>query len=408
MAYSLLKVTTFSRYYLNHFYERHPGLQDSTYAAQYSALMNDGFGWADFLSTNLKKIGVDSQEIVFNAGPLQRAWARERGVRARGTDLLVTQISHKKPDVVFFEDLSLFSDEQIYFLKERVNSIRLVAGYVSSPLALRLSKSAKAYDVFFCCGPAFTYTLKDIGFCAYELDHAFEPDILRRLDNNLQDNGLDLIFSGSLAPWDGFHSERIKVLIGLLGAGIDVKIYTDKEPYRPRVLFLKNSLYYLNRVIQVTGQNWLFRHPLFSLLRRWDSPVNISAGLGNLLKRAANPLYGLDMYRALAKAGIVLNVHADVAGNYAVNMRLFESTGVGGCLVTDHKKNIKDLFDPDHEVVTFRSIEEAIVKIRWLIDHPEKRRNIASAGQKRTLREYTFERRAAFLDYIIKGELSKR
>jgi len=408
MDYSVLKITTFSKYYLNHFYHRHPGLRNSPYDAQYSALMNDGFGWADFLSTNLRKIGIESQEIIFNAGPLQRAWARERGGRAGGTDLLIAQIAAIKPDVVFFEDMSLCSDEQINFLKERVNSIRLVIGYVSSPMALRLSRAAKSYDLFLCCGPAFTAMLKEIGLCAYELDHAFEPDILRRLDNSLQDHSQDVIFSGSLVPRDGFHSERIKVLTSLVRAGVDVKIYTDKTPYQPGVLLLKNALYYLNRIVKATGQNGLGECPFFIRLNRWDSPVRVPAGLKHLLERAANPFYGMDMYGALAKSGIVLNVHADVAGDYAVNMRLFEATGAGSCLVTDHKKNIEDLFEPDHEVVTFRTDVEAVSKIRWLIEHPEKRKEIASAGQRRTLREHTFERRAALLNAIITGELNKR
>jgi len=89
-------------------------------------------------------------------------------------------------------------------------------------------------------------------------------------------------------------------------------------------------------------------------------------------------------------------------------MRLFEATGVGSCLVTDHKKNIKDLFEPDHEVITFKTDIEAVAKIRWLIEHPEKRREIASAGQQRTLKEHTFEKRAAILNEIISRELNRR
>ena len=46
----------------------------------------------------------------------------------------------------------------------------------------------------------------------------------------------------------------------------------------------------------------------------------------------------------------VLNIHSDefwlITGG---NIRMFEATGVGSCLLTDHKQNLQDLFIPDEE-----------------------------------------------------------
>jgi spore maturation protein CgeB len=86
-------------------------------------------------------------------------------------------------------------------------------------------------------------------------------------------------------------------------------------------------------------------------------------------------------------------------------MRLFEATGVGTCLLTDWKDNLPKLFEPEKEVVTYKSVEECIEKVKWLLDHPQEREAIAKAGQARTLKDHTFAQRAIQLDEIIKRQL---
>jgi hypothetical protein len=39
--------------------------------------MNQLYGWSDFFSSNLHKLGVDAYEIVFNANMLQASWDSE-------------------------------------------------------------------------------------------------------------------------------------------------------------------------------------------------------------------------------------------------------------------------------------------------------------------------------------------
>ncbi|HYG80937.1 MAG TPA: glycosyltransferase, partial [Pyrinomonadaceae bacterium] len=102
---------------------------------------------------------------------------------------------------------------------------------------------------------------------------------------------------------------------------------------------------------------------------------------------------------------VVLNTHIDISTTSASNMRLFEVTGVGSCLLTDWKPNIGDLFEPDSEVITYRGAEECIEKVDYLLSHESERRAIAAAGQRRTLRDHTLARRAEQLDAIIRAAL---
>lgn len=91
------------------------------------------------------------------------------------------------------------------------------------------------------------------------------------------------------------------------------------------------------------------------------------------------------------------------ATKFAGNMRLLEATGVGTCLLTDDLANIRYYFEPDKEIVTYKSIPEAVEKIKYLLSHDKERKAIALAGQKRTLEQYSLEARLlTFADFIEK------
>jgi len=112
-------------------------------------------------------------------------------------------------------------------------------------------------------------------------------------------------------------------------------------------------------------------------------------------------IFGLEMYAKLQASKICLNHHIAAAGNAAANMRLFEATGMGSCLLTDWKVNLGELFEPDKEVVTFRSTAEAIEKITWLLNDEPSRCVIAKAGQSRALNSHNLaEKLREFGEYI--------
>src|SRR5205823_2227429 len=98
--------------------------------------------------------------------------------------------------------------------------------------------------------------------------------------------------------------------------------------------------------------------------------------------------FGLEMYQGLADSKVTLNIHADSSPTHASNMRLFETTGVGTCLLTDWRPNLAELFEPDREVIVYRSAAECVEKARWLLDNPGPRQTVAMAGQQRTLRDH--------------------
>jgi spore maturation protein CgeB len=87
---------------------------------------------------------------------------------------------------------------------------------------------------------------------------------------------------------------------------------------------------------------------------------------------------------------------------------MFHATGLGSCLINDSGPNLRDLFEPDSEIVVYRSIEECVEKVRYLLDHDEEREAIAEAGRRRTLRDHTYARRSEQLDALIAQALKTR
>jgi spore maturation protein CgeB len=69
------------------------------------------------------------------------------------------------------------------------------------------------------------------------------------------------------------------------------------------------------------------------------------------------------MYQALRRSLITLNSQINMVGRQAGIARLFEATGVGTFLLTDFKDNLQTLFEPNREVVAWRSVNERLSMI---------------------------------------------
>ena len=101
----------------------------------------------------------------------------------------------------------------------------------------------------------------------------------------------------------------------------------------------------------------------------------------------SGPIFGMDMYRALAQSRATLNVHIDIAGGHSGNMRMFEATGMGTCLITNKSPSNSNYFDVKNEILTFRSKEDLLTLVKDI--RSKKIGKISKAGQRRTLNEHS-------------------
>lgn len=377
--------------FLQWLYVKHPGLETRSYEDQMRARMESLFGVADFYSRNLRLLGHEAWDIHANNAFMQRAWALENGILIPGDTglrtklerlttlvnqmapdfpisssgkrrvrlasaivdqtirgrrsgrllarILDAQVKQYAPDVLLNQAMDVINPPVLKKLKRHV---RLLVGQVASPLPE--SWDYGCYDLVMSSLPTFVRSFRKRGILSeFHRFSGFEPTILRKLDGNI--DRIPVSFVGG----SGRHySGRMRLLEQLCGR-------TDLHVWGPSVEQLPAN-----------------------------SPVR---------NRYRGMAWGLDMYRILKGSRITVNHHADFAGDHAQNMRLFEATGVGTLLVTDWKEDLHEVFEPDREVVVYRSPEECTALIKHYLENENERETISRSGQQRTLKDHTYERR---------------
>ena len=371
-----MKIAILDTYYpafLDAIYLKQADLGQRRYTEQVSVLVDQCFGTSDFYSRHFNDAGCEAVDLIANGIQLQARWAEEhnhriggwrwrldpRVTRLPGLGLLAAnwpaliavtaeQVRRLKPDVLYCQDMSFMPPR---VLKELKRHVGLIVGQIASPApALRY---LECFDLILTSFPHFVERFRAQGLASEYFRIGFDTRVLEKLGAVPKD--LDATFVGGITA---AHS-RGTALLEQLASTTPIEFFG----------------YGSDRLAQ-------------------DSPIRA---------RHHGEVWGLDMYKALARSRVTLNRHIDVAENYANNMRLFESTGVGTLLITDQKKNLADLFEPGREVVTYSSAEEAAEMIRYYVEHPQLAEDIALAGQRRTLREHTYRHR---IDELV-GTLRK-
>ena len=368
----IIIVDTYYAAFLARFYAQENALEVADYAAQLQALLNACFGTSDFYSRHLNALGCEAQDLIVNCVPLQQSWARANNVSLSKLalkvphrlfrvpvlgkfltdlpgmmDVAVAQIKSAKPDVLYCQDLSFFPAEVLRELKRHV---RLIVGQIACPLPPE--SFLKGYDLILTSFPHFVPRLRALGIASEYFRIGFDERVLSQLGDARKD--INFSFVGGISRHHG--------------GAVPLLEYLTKE----------------------TDMH-VFGYGVDSL--PFASPIR---------QRHGGEVWGMDMFRALARSRITLNRHINVAENNANNMRLYEATGVGAMLLTDRKDNLHELFEIGKEVIAYSSKEEAAELVRHYLDHPQEAEQIAKAGQARTLREHTYAHRMQELVPILK------
>jgi spore maturation protein CgeB len=361
-----VKVTILDTYYpafLDGFYSRNQGLAEAGYQEQCAALMGMCFGTSDYYSSNLRMLGHEADDFVVNCEPLQRAWLHanapnatlppgKAGAKAWQMAVFREQVKQSNPDVVYVQDLTYFDAPFLDSLREFAP---LVCGQTA--YALDWGFNFSVFDRIFTSFPHYVERFNSLGVPSSYLRIAFEPRILERLGEVRRD--LNAVFVGGLVS-----PIYPSTMPALEAAALD-----------GRVEFWGYGSEFLKRESAIRahyhGEAW-----------------------------------GLDAYRILARSRVALNRHGDVAEGYSNNMRLYEATGVGSCLVTDSRIDLDRFFDVGKEVVAYNGAADCVEKINYLLDHEEERAAIAAAGQRRTLEEHTYHHRMQELAESLEATLT--
>jgi spore maturation protein CgeB len=392
-----------------------------------SIMFSDGF------SRSFKEMGQDAYEIIADFEIIQKQWAKENNaIYATETwmfDILIAQINQIRPDVVYIQSHLLTtpgifinnkSDANLTeLIKQEYPFIQKILIFSGYPSALNRLYHA---DFLFYSAPVILDSYKRIGldstFPCKLLYHSFDPNIHNLINNN--EIKYDFTFVGSsrapesryFALWQLLKETKLKVWLN------EHEIVKGKNTLKQNIRgFLKYIIRsynqnHLNKIIELKYIPIKIRNLYYEIAQESFAFKRVKRINGSpVLLRSIFPsrcqpsVMGIDMQTLLKQSKVTFNIHADEAFGNVGNMRMFEATGVGTCMLTDTGDNMSDLFEEDKEVVTYRTIDEAIEKVNYLLDHPDEAEQIAKAGQARTLRDHAIMNRVQQIDEVIQNLL---
>ena len=369
-TYRFLIIDTYYPQYLSSLYSQFPELTSKRYGDQLNFITDQCFGTADYYSQNLIKLGCEAHELIPNNEILQKQWALEQGLKpdtpyfkkiisnipkikrllpklSESLNILEKQIKRIRPDVLYMQDLSFCPPA---FLSNIKKHIKILVGQIACPLPPL--DYLKPYNLILTSFPHYVNRFRDMGIKSEYFKIAFDSSVLSKVE--MPERKYACTFVGGISP---AHKKGTE-LLEALAENVEIAF---------------------------------FGYGAGSLSQ--ESPI---------IPRHYGKVWGLDMYKVLLQSKITINRHIDVAENYANNMRLYEATGCGALLITDHKDNLNDLFEINSEVLAYRNINELVDLIKYYSAHEKERYDIASSGQRRTLNEHTYFNRMKELIRIIK------
>ena len=368
MAYRFLMVNTDYGEFLEKFYRDNPGLWARSFDEQHAAKTQMHFGVNDYYSSNLQKLGHQAIDLRYDNRFMQYAWVVENGlmprrgehdedfIRSLPDDWLAAvfqaQIKMYKPDVIVDMAMNPVTWKVLNLVKP---DVPLIIGQYGSPVFHEMEKLS-VYDMFISACHKYVDRFHKAGKVCEYFKLGFGSAILDSIDTR-SDRPIDVAFVGGFTH---HHTKGTDLINYLAAQGISMALYG----------YGKDSL-----------------SPLAQRYFRGE-------------------LFGKDMLDLYSKAKIVINRHTNIA-NSVGNMRLYEATGMGACLLTDDMKNLELLFAPGKEVAVYRSPEECAKLIRYYLAHEDERKQIALNGQRRTLSEHTYYHRMTKLADIADNYLQK-
>ncbi len=399
---------------------------DLTYADQQKHIFDLCLVYGDSFSKGMNRLGCDAHEIIHDVDSLQIAWARENNYKINFSNknwkslLVLEQIRQAKPEVVFFQDLhslpSIYRN-QIKVLAPSVKMIVLHKGYPSH------YEELNDFDLILMSMPSLVDMCKSRGINADLHYHGFNTNVNKFVTNNFDKNSTGnytFIGSSGFGHGDGHRTRYWNLcqlfnktpLIGYIeeqfsNKNINFNFLKDNfisnKNYKASVTLLVkllrdnlkkhfNDHFVIRKILMQVESNLLDYNamPKFPIAQLFPNKCN-------------PPVFGVEMYEKFISAQFTLNMHADATGDSVGNLRMFEATGVGACLLTNDGPNMKELFKKDIEVVTYKDNNDCLDKIQYLLANPRVCEEIGRSGQLRTLKDHTIEKRTEKLFYILKS-----
>ncbi|NJO00052.1 MAG: FkbM family methyltransferase [Anaerolineales bacterium] len=374
-----MQIDTFYPKPLEILYGRNPNLSNLTFSEQMDAILKDGFAAIHTIGPYMSDIGYDAQWIIGNCVPTQVQWAHEHGFQFKDNntamhDIVRAQVDTFKPDILYTTDSILFDSK---FIRTLNHHPKLVIGWQAADIPPGADWSG--FDIILSPLEGVRSTALELGARYAEYFLPGFPEWIHKQVQKIE-SSVDVSFCGQ---WNLLQHQHRNDLLQ------QIALAASEEPSFSCGFYL-------------SGQ--------------------VNAIPPEVARYNRGERYGMDMYRSIrtgkigldARGNIRLFRHdsgkgvgdSDIAGRETANMRIFETTGCGVFLLTEHFDNLNQFFEPGQEIETFRNEKELIEKIRYYLVHPREREEIAQRGYERCRRDHSIQQSTRLLDTIIRKHLT--
>jgi len=315
------------------------------FRALLQVFLDDRFGAAHTLLPVLQ----GEESAFFTNGDddvLQRAWAKEMSLPS-GTglaEILRSQIEAHRTEVFYNLDPMRYGSD----------FVRSLPGCVRHSVAWRAAPSPgadfSAYDLLVCNFPSILERFAAKGCKTGYLSPAHDPIMDEYASNS--ERPIDILFTGTYSR----HHRKRALLLESVARLAD----------RHRVVLLLDA----SRATRLSETSLGRLAPL----GRFRRPPAIR-------KLSSLPVFGRDLYSALAASRIVLNGAIDMAGSERGNMRCWEALGCGSMMASDAGKYPEGMAD-GLTMRVFTSPENAVEVLDQVLADEPGRKAIASEGHR--------------------------
>ena len=284
-------------------------------------------------------------------------------------DILMEQIFAFKPEILYLQHINHFPRWLLRRLKVLVPSLKKIiifTGFPSDP------RNLSDVDMVLCAIPNIQKSFEEAGINTRLLYYYFDQNILENLTR------------GELSI--PLYPDEIEVsFLGYSGFGGQGEEHFSRYKLLDSILKNQNAKMWLTE-----SSTKATKVPEGSLPLKEKYPES-----------CFSPCFGLDMYRILASSKISINRHTDAANGNVGNMRMFEATGMGSCLLTDSGNNLSDIFEDGREVISYDSREDCLEKLNFLKENHKVAKEIGEAGKQRVLKDHSLQKRCELINEIV-------
>lgn len=358
----------------------------------------------------------EALEVIIHNEKIQKQWALENNYhynepKSWMLEILKEQILWYKPDIIYASTISTFPDYLIDEIKEKLDHPCLWVSYYGMK-SENVKHDFRKFDLVLTGWNQCLEELKESKIPCKLFPQYVDDGIAKKVLNNTKKD-IDFSFVGNISiGGEEFNQRREYIKLLIKHCGLKVWAPLLKENCSQREYYrLKYHAFFYDLFHHIKASRLSSLIPLMGFLNKyqnWSRRPNPSVYIHpKIAKSCNNPVYGADMYQLLRRSNLTFNSYTKIdAGNGKVpyvagNIRLFEATGVGTCILTQYTDDLDFFFKSDEEVAVYRTSNEAISKAKYLLANDSERNRIASAGMKKTWGNHTASIRAKQFVEII-------